>query len=63
MTSGLHERLSEPTANEALVQDTTIHRHAIVLPAFETNPEMAIEDGKDAAARAVNSEPRGPLGH
>ena len=55
VTAGLHERLSEPTANEALVQDTTVHRQVIVLPAFETDPQMALTDGSDAAHRAINS--------
>ena len=55
VTAGLHERLSEPTANEGLVQDTTIHRQVIVLPAFETDPQMALTDGSDAAHRAINS--------
>ena len=55
VTAGLHERLSEPTANEALVQDTTIHRQAIVLPAFETDPQMTLLDGRDAAHLAIHS--------
>ena len=46
---------------QALVQDTTIHRQAIVLPAFETDPALTIEDGKDAASRAINSESQSPI--
>ena len=55
VSAGLHERLSEPTANEALVQDTTTHRQVIVLPAFETDPKMTIAEGSDSADRAINS--------
>ena len=45
---------------QALVQDTTIHRQAIVLPAFETNPQLEIQEGEDAADLAINSEPSVP---
>ena len=55
VTAGLHERLSEGAANQALVEDTTLHRHVVVLPAFETDPQMGLQAGSDAAARAIPS--------
>lgn len=41
VTDRLHEQLSAAAAAEALADDLTIHKHAVVLPAFETAAQPA----------------------
>ena len=53
LTAGIHQSLSEVRAAAALADDTGVHRQAIVLPAFETGPDLGTQAGSDAAARAV----------
>ena len=55
-TRGLHDRLSGALAAEGLAGDATLHRHAIVLPAFETSPQLSLPEGHSVALQAVASE-------
>jgi len=58
VTDRLHEQLSAAAAAEALADDLTIHKHAVVLPAFETSPQLSLPAGHSAALQAVSSECR-----
>ncbi len=51
-SAGLHQRLT--ASAPALLTDLSRYRHAIVLPAFETGPELSIEEGHAATAAAVS---------
>ena len=53
VTAGVHATLSGIDAAAALADDTGVHRQAIVLPAFETGPDMDARAGSDAAASAA----------
>lgn len=56
VSAGLHEKLAGGAAAEALLEDLTIHRQVVVLPAFETDPALGTEAGAETAALAINSE-------
>lgn len=58
VTDGLHEQLSAAAAAEALADDLTIHKHAVVLPAFETSPQLSLPAGHSAALQAVSGKCR-----
>ena len=53
VTAGIHSRLSGLDAAAGLANDTGVHRQAIVLPAFETGPNLGVIAGSAAAASAV----------
>mmetsp|Transcript_16225 Transcript_16225/g.48603 ORF Transcript_16225/g.48603 Transcript_16225/m.48603 type:complete len:489 (+) Transcript_16225:2030-3496(+) len=50
-SASLHERLT--ASSPALLTDLSRYRHAIVLPAFETGPDLTLEEGHAVAAAAV----------
>ena len=52
VSTGLHERLSKTTEFQALVQDTADQRNAIVLPAFETEASLGMDQGSQVARQA-----------
>ncbi len=54
---GLHEKLSGPDAAKALLEDLTMRRQVVVLPAFETDAALGIEHGAQIAIKAQT----GPL--
>ena len=56
VTAGVHSRLSGVEAAAGLAADTGVHRQAIVLPAFETGPDLGVKAGSAAAASAVAGE-------
>ena len=55
VSAGLHERLSTSTQFSALAEDTAAQRNAIVLPAFETEASLGIEQGSAVATKAQAS--------
>lgn len=57
VSTGLHEKLSNSHEFGALVEDTATHRTAIVLPAFETEASLGIDQGSLVASQAQQSEP------
>lgn len=57
VSKGLHARLTAEPAFQALVEDTCTHRAAIVLPAFETDSSMSVDQGGLTAFNAQQSEP------
>ena len=59
VSKGLHERLSEERHFKALVEDTTTHRAAVVLPAFETDAALSADEGGMTAYTAQQGVPGG----
>lgn len=55
VSTGLHEKLSNSHEFGALVEDTATHRTAIVLPAFETEASLGIDQGSLVASQAQQS--------
>ena len=58
VSTGLHEKLSSATEFAALIEDTAMHHSAIVLPAFETEASLGMEQGSAVASQAQASESR-----
>ena len=56
VTERLHERLAGSTAAGALVEDLGRRRTAVVLPAFETSPQLSLPEGHSVALQAVSRE-------
>ena len=54
---GLHEKLSGADAARALLEDLTMRRQVVVLPAFETDAALGIEQGAQIAIRAQTGKP------
>jgi hypothetical protein len=55
VSAGLHEKLSSPEASAALLEDVSIQRNVVVLPAFETETSLGLEKGGDIANLAQRS--------
>ena len=49
VSAGLHEKLSSAEASAALLEDVSIQRNVVVLPAFETETSLGLEKGGDIA--------------
>ncbi|KAK9825605.1 hypothetical protein WJX74_010038 [Apatococcus lobatus] len=49
---GLHEKLSGSDAAKALLEDLTMRRQVVVLPAFETDAALGIDAGAQIAVKA-----------
>lgn len=56
MTERLHERLAGGAAAGALAEDLGRRRTAVVLPAFETSPQLSLPEGHSVALQAVSRE-------
>jgi len=56
VSAGLHEKLSSPEASAALLEDVSIQRNVVVLPAFETETSLGLEKGGDIANLAQRCE-------
>ena len=56
LSSGLHESLSTPDASRALLEDVSIQRNVIVIPAFETEGSLGLEKGAEVATLAQKGE-------
>ena len=56
VTERLHERLAGSTAAGALAEDLGRRRTAVVLPAFETSPQLSLPEGHSVALQAVSRE-------
>ena len=54
---GLHEKLSGSDAAKALLEDLTMRRQVVVLPAFETDATLGIEAGAQIAIKAQTGLP------
>ena len=52
VSEGLHESLSQPSASSALLEDVSIQRNVIVIPAFETEGSLGLEKGGEIATLA-----------
>lgn len=52
VSSGLHESLTAPVASAALLEDVSIQRNVIVIPAFETEGSLGLDKGGDIATLA-----------
>lgn len=52
VSAGLHEKLSSPTTAAALLEDVSIQRNVVVLPAFETESSLGLDRGSDIATKA-----------
>ena len=52
VSAGLHERLAEPEASSALLEDVGIQRNVIVIPAFETDSQLGLDAGSAIANKA-----------
>lgn len=55
VSAGLHEKLSGEMQFKALTEDTAFQRNAIVLPAFETEASLGIDQGGEIATQAQAS--------
>lgn len=49
VSAGLHEKLSSHDASAALLEDVSIQRNVVVLPAFETESSLGLEKGGEIA--------------
>ncbi len=49
VSAGLHEKLSAQDASAALLEDVSIQRNVVVLPAFETESSLGLEKGGEIA--------------
>ena len=49
VSAGLHEKLSAHDASAALLEDVSIQRNVVVLPAFETESSLGLEKGGEIA--------------
>ena len=58
VSTGLHDALSSSRQFSALIEDTATHRNAIVLPAFETEASLGMEQGSSVASQAQASKPQ-----
>jgi len=56
VSAGLHEKLSSSEASAALLEDVSIQRNVVVLPAFETETSLGLEKGGDIANLAQRCE-------
>ena len=56
VSAGLHEKLSSAEASAALLEDVSIQRNVVVLPAFETETSLGLEKGGDIANLAQRCE-------
>ena len=52
VSAGLHEKLSGPATSAALLEDVSIQRNVVVLPAFETESSLGLDRGSDIATKA-----------
>ena len=56
ISQGLHESLTTAGAASALLEDVSIQRNVIVIPAFETEGSLGLEKGGDIATLAQKGE-------
>lgn len=56
VSAGLHEKLSASDASAALLEDVSIQRNVVVLPAFETESSLGLEKGGEIANLAQQGE-------
>jgi hypothetical protein len=56
VTEHLHEQLAGTAAAGALTEDLSQRRTAVVLPAFETSPQLSLPEGHSVALQATSRE-------
>lgn len=56
VSAGLHEKLSGPEASSALLEDVSIQRNVVVIPAFETESSLGLEKGGEIANLAQQGQ-------